>query len=164
MNAPNKLLFVLSAALMALPQAASAKPAALSTAWAGTWHLNTDKSKFSSPDFTAKSDTRTYKVAGRHLSMRSTTVTASGKTMTWSYSANMDGKLYRTSGNPNTDHVALTFVSPREFKSRTTLKGKTSARSTLAVSADGKILTINRSILTAKGGPTDDTMVFDRTK
>ena len=164
MNAPKKLALILSAVAMALPHAASAKSAALSKAWAGTWHLNTDKSKFSSPDFTPKSDTRTYTVAGRHLTMRSTTVTAAGKTMKWGYSANMDRKLYRTSGNPNTDHVALTFVSPREFKSRTTLKGKASATSTLTVSANGKVLTINRSILTAKGGPTDDTLVFDRTK
>ena len=164
MNAPKKLALVLSAIAMTLPQTASAQSAALSKAWTGTWHLNTEKSKFSSAEFTPKSDTRTYTVAGKRLTMRSTSITAAGKAMKWSYSANTDGKWYRTSGNPNTDHIALTFVSPREFKSRTTLKGKPSARSTATVSADGKVLTINRSILTAKGGPTDDTLVFDRTK
>jgi hypothetical protein len=162
MNAPKKLALILSAIAMALPQAASAK--SLSKAWNGTWHLNTEKSKFSSAEFTAKSDTRTYTVAGRRLAMHSTMISADGKTIKWSYSANTNGKWYRTFGNPNTDHVALTFVSPRELKSKTTLRGKPSARSTATVSADGKVLTINRSILTAKGGPTDDTMVFDRTK
>jgi hypothetical protein len=34
----------------------------------------------------------------------------------------------------------------------------------VTVSADGKVLTINRSILIAKGGPTADIMVFDRAK
>ena len=163
MNLLSKLALI-AALPMALPQAAGAKAPALSKAWSGTWHLDTEKSKFSSPEFTPKSDTRTYSVAGRHLTMRSTAVTAAGKTMKWSYSANTDGKLYRASGNPNSDHVALTFVSPREFKSRTTLKGKTMARSTLTVSPDGKLLTIRRSILRAKGGPTDDTLVFDRTR
>jgi hypothetical protein len=164
MNTPKKLALILSAIAMALPQTASAQPTALSKAWAGTWHLNAGKSKFSSAEFTSKSDTRTYTVAGKRLTMRSTAIDAAGKTMKWGYSANTEGKWYPTSGNPNTDHVALTFVSPREFKSKTKLKGKPSARSTVTLSADGKVLTINRSILIAKGGPTDDVLVFDRTK
>lgn len=164
MNAPKKLALILSAIAMGLPQAASAQSAELSKAWAGTWQLNTGKSKFSSAEFTPKGDTRTYTVAGKRLTMRSTGINAAGKTIKWSYSANTDGKWYPTSGNPNTDQIALTFVSPREFKSRTTLKGKPSARATATVSADGKVLTINRSILTAKGGPTNDVMVFNRTK
>jgi hypothetical protein len=162
MNAPKKLAFILSAIAMALPQTASAQ--SLSKAWTGMWHLNTEKSKFSSAEFTSKSDTRTYTVAGRRLTMQSTMINADGKKIKWNYSANTNGKWYRTFGNPNTDHVALTFVSPRELKSRTTLKGKPSAKSTVTVSADGKVLTINRSILNAKGGPTNDVMVFDRTK
>jgi hypothetical protein len=164
MNAPNKLALILSAVAMALPQTASAKSAVLSKSWAGTWHLNMEKSKFSSEDFTPKSDTRTYTVAGKRLTMRSTTLNATGKTMKWSYSASTDGKWYPTFGNPNTDHIALIFVSSREIKSKTTLKGKPSARSTATVSTDGQELTIARSILTAEGGPTNDTLVFDRTK
>ena len=164
MNAPYKLALILSAVAIALPQTASAKSSALSKSWAGTWHLNMEKSKFSSEDFTPKSETRTYTVASKRLTMRSTAVNAAGKTMKWSYSASTDGKLYPTSGNPNTDHIALTLVSPREFTSKTTLKGKATARSTPILSADGKVLTIKRSILTAKGGPTDDTLVFHRTK
>jgi len=164
MNTPKNLALILSAIAMALPQTAGAQSTALSKAWGGTWHLNTGKSKFSSAEFTSKSDTRTYTVAGKRLTMRSTAINATGKTMKWGYSANTDGKWYPTSGNPNTDHIALTFVSPREFKSRTTLKGKPSARATATVSADGKVLKINRSILFAKGGPTDDVLVFDRAK
>jgi hypothetical protein len=163
MNAPKKLALILSAVAIALPQTASAQ-SALSKSWAGTWHLNMEKSKFSSAEFTPKRDTRIYTVAGKRLTMRSTGINAAGKTMTWSYSANTDGKWYRTSGNPNTDHIALTWVSPREFTSKTRLKGKPSAKSTVTVSADGKVLTINRSILIAKGGPTNDTLVFERAK
>lgn len=164
MIAPNKLALILSAAaVVALPQIAYAKDA-LSKSWAGTWHLNTDKSKFSSADYTPKSDTRTYAVAGKHVTMHSTLVNAAGQTIKWSYSANTDGKSYPTSANPNTDHIALTWVNPHEFTSKSTLKGKPSAKSTAAVSADGKVLTIKRSILLAKGGPTDDTMVYDRAK
>lgn len=163
MTAARKLALIVSAITIALPQTASAQTT-LSKSWAGTWHLNSDKSQFSSPDYTPKSDTRTYTLSGKKLTMHSTMVNAAGKTVKWSYSANTDGKWYPTSGNPNTDHIALTFVSAREFTSKTKLKGKPSANSTVSLSADGKMLTIKRSILTAKGGPTDDTMVFDRAK
>jgi hypothetical protein len=162
MNTPQKIALMLAAAAIALPQPALGK--SLSKAWNGTWQLNTDKSKFSSADYTPKSDRRTYTVAGNRLTMRSIGTNAAGKTMKWSYSARTNGKSYPVSGNPNTDHIALTYVSPREFKSNAMLKGKASAKSTATVSADGKVLTIARSILTAKGGPTDDTMVFDRAK
>jgi hypothetical protein len=164
MKSPTKFALIVSAIAMALPQAASAQAAALSKAWSGTWHLDTEKSKFSSAEFTPKSDTRTYSVAGSRVTMHASGINASGKKLTWSYTANTDGKWYKTSGNPNTDHIALTFINPREFKSKSKLNGRPTARSTVTVSADGKVLTIHRSILTAKSGPTDDTMVFHRTK
>jgi len=162
MNAPHKLALMFAAAAIVLPQPAMGKP--LSKAWNGAWHLNTAQSHFSSPDATSKSDTRTYAVAGTHLTMRSTSTNAAGKTMKWSYSAKTDGKWYPASGNPGLDHMALTLVSPLQFKSTARLKGKVSARSTATLSADGKTLTISRSILTVKSGPTDDTLVFDRAK
>ena len=162
MNASQKILLTFAAAAIALPQPATAK--SFSRAWNGTWQLNMEKSKFSSADYTPKSDTRTYTVTGNRVTMRSSGTNAAGKAMKWSYSASANGRPYRVSGNPNADHISLTYVSPREFKSSTTLKGKASAKSTATLSADGKTVTIARSILTAKGGPTDDTVVFDRTK
>jgi len=162
MNIPQKFALMLAAAAIALPQTATAK--SFSKAWNGTWQLNTEKSKFSSADYTPKSDKRSYSVAGNRVTMRSSGINSAGKAMTWGYSARADGKSYTVSGNPNVDHMKLTFVSPREFKSSAMLKGKASARSTATLSADGKELTIHRSILTAKGGPTNDTLVFDRTK
>ena len=164
MNAHRKLGLLIAAVAITLPQTAGAKSGALSKSWNGTWQLDTGKSKFSSAEYTPKSDRRTYSVTGMRVTMRSTGVDASGKTMKWGYSATANGHWFQTSGNPNTDHIALTMVSPFEVKSETKLKGKPSAKSTATLSADGKVLTINRSILNAKGGPTDDTLVFDRAK
>ncbi|MFC7536198.1 hypothetical protein ACFQPG_02330 [Sphingomonas sp. GCM10030256] len=162
MNAPHKLALFLAAIAVAVPQPVSAK--APSKAWAGTWDLNSAKSKFSSPDSATKSETRTYTVSGNRLTMRSTMVDAAGKTIKWSYSAGLDGKWYRMIGNPNADQISLTSVGKREVKSQARLNGKASARATATLSADGKQITIRRSILTAKGGPTDDTLVYDRMK
>jgi hypothetical protein len=94
--------------------------------------------------------------------MRSTLINSAGKTIKWSYSATTNGKWFPVTGNPNADRVALTLVSDREIKSQTRLHGKASAKSTASISADGKQLTVNRSMLIAKGAPTDDTLVYDR--
>ena len=164
MNASTKLALILATAAFALPQTGMARSPALSKQWSGTWQLNTDKSKFSAPDTSTKSDTRTYTVVGNRVTMKSTMVNAAGKTIKWSYSAAVDGKSYRVTGNPNTDHIRLTRISDREIKSQSTLHGKPAVRATANLSTNGKVLTIHRSILTAKGGPSDDTAVYERTK
>jgi hypothetical protein len=164
MNAHTRFALTIASLAIAIPQTAAIAKAPDAKAWSGTWTLNSAKSKFSLPDSTTKSDTRTYTVRGSRFTMRSTAVNASGKTMNWGYSARADGRWYPTSGNPNTDHIALTLVGPREVKSQTRLHGKLSAKSTGTVSGDGKELTIHRQIMTVKGGPSDDTLVFDRTK
>ena len=164
MNAHTRFALMIAGLAMVVPQSAAFAKGPDAKAWSGTWHLNTAKSKFSSPDSTTKSDTRTYSVTGNRVTMRSTTVNAAGETLKWGYSARTDGKWYSTFGNPNTDHVALTLIGGREFKSATKLRGKPSAKSTATVSGDGKELTIHRSLLTIKGGPSDDMVVYDRTK
>ena len=164
MNARSRIALMIAGLAIAVPQGPALAKGLNAKLWTGTFQLNLDKSKFTSPDYTPKSDTRTYNAAGNRLTMRSKGVNGAGKAMNWGYSATLDGKLARVTGNPNADHVALTLVSDREFKSTSKLKGKTTAQSTVGVSEDGKAITIHRSLLNVKGGPTDDTLVFDRTK
>jgi hypothetical protein len=149
---------------VALTQAAAASPAPDPKLWAGTWHLNTAKSKFSLPGTAEKAETRNYTVTGDHVVMKTTMTPSTGKPMSWSYDAHWDGKAYPMVGNPGGDHIMLTPVSAREVNSKTMLKGKLSATATASVSPDGKELTIHRKILNVKGGPSDDTLVFDRTE
>jgi hypothetical protein len=164
MNARTKIALGVAGLALTIPQGAAVAKAPDAKAWTGSWHLNLDKSKFSSADVTPKKDDRTYSVSGNRITMHSNSVTGAGKAMKWSYSATTDGKWARVTGNPNADHIALTLVSGREIKSETRLKGKPSATADATVSDDGKQITVHRSILTAKGGPTDDTLVYDRTK
>lgn len=145
-------------------QSLSAAPAPNAKLWSGTWQLNMAKSKFSAADFSEKAETRNYTVSGNRISMKSTITPPSGKPIKWSYSAVWDAKPYPTTGNSNADHIMLMPVTDREVKSRTILKGKASATTTASVSADGKQMTMKRSILTAKGGPSNDVLVFDRAK
>lgn len=147
---------------LAIPQTAAVAKGFDAKLWNGKWQLNLTKSKFSSPDYSSKSDKRTYTVAGDRVTMRADTVNAKGKSIKWGYSAVANGKPYPSSGNPNIDHIALTSVGPGEFKSEGQLKGKTVSKSTASVA--GMELTIHRTIVGAKGGPTNDILVYERVK
>jgi hypothetical protein len=164
MKTLNILTLTATALALTTAQPATAATGPNAKLWSGTWKLNSAKSKFTAPDFSEKSETRTYVVSGKKVTMHSSFVGGTGKTVKWSYSASWDGKIYPTVGNPNVDHIVLMPVSDREVKARSILRGKPSAKSTVTVSADGQHLTMKRSILTAKSGPTDDTLVFDRVK
>jgi hypothetical protein len=93
--------------------------------------------------------------------MKSTSKNASGKEMTFSYSATLDGKTYPMTGNPNADSISLTGVSARELKATSRLHGKVTVQSTATVSADGKHLTLKRTYVAMKGNPTE-VLEFDR--
>lgn len=161
MNAPGKFALLVAAAVIALPQPAAAKSAP--AAWAGTWQLNTAKSKFASPSSSEKSETRTYTVTGDRLSMTSTFTNHAGKVIKWSYSAKTDGKWNAASGNPNFNRIALTMAGDRQINAMTT-DGKTTGHAIATVSADGKQLTVIRMGTKTKPGPDSDTLVFDRAK
>lgn len=158
MNARSKFALLASLAL-AIPQGANAaEPNA--KLWNGTWHLNTAKSKFAS-SAKEQSETRTYDISGKKVTMKSSSKDPSGKSLNFHYSAGYDGKWYPMVGNPNADRISLKVVSDREVKSSSQLHGKASVESTASVSADGKHLTLKRHMLRLKGAPTD-VLEFDR--
>jgi len=159
MNAPSKFALIFASLALAVPQGASAaEPNA--KLWNGTWHLDAAKSKFAS---SAKeiSETRTYDISGKKVTMKSSSKNAAGKELNFSYTAGYDGKWYPMVGNPNADRIMLRVVSDREFRASSRLKGKPSVHSTATVSADGKHLTLKRKMLRMKGAPTD-VLEFER--
>ena len=158
MNASSKLALIAGLALL-IPQAANAAgPNA--KLWNGTWHLDAAKSKFASSAKEA-SETRTYDISGKKVTMKSSSKNAAGKELNFSYTAGYDGKWYPMVGNPNADRIMLRVVSDREFRASSRLRGKPSVHSTATVSADGKHLTLTRKMLRMKGAPTD-VLEFER--
>lgn len=153
MNAPSKFALIFAGLALAIPQGASAaEPNA--KLWNGTWHLDAAKSKFASSAKEA-SETRTYDISGKKVTMKSSSKDAAGKELNFSYTAGYNGKWYPMVGNPNADRIMLRVVSDREFRASSRLKGKPSVHSTATVSADGKHLTLTRKMLRLKGAPTD---------
>jgi hypothetical protein len=155
----SKRALILATLAIVIPQSASA---AVPNAklWNGSWHLNASKSKFSSST-KEQSETRTYRIAGGKVTVKSSSKDPAGKTLNFSYSAGLDGKSYPMTGNPNADSISINAVSAREIKARSRLHGKLTVQSTATVSPDGKHLTIGRKMLRIKGAPTD-VLEFDR--
>ena len=159
MNGLSKFALVAASLAFATSQSATAaEPSA--KLWNGTWHLNAAKSKFASSQ-KEQSETRTYNISGKKVSMKSSSKDPAGKALNFSYSAGYDGKWYPMTGNPNADRISLKVVSGREFKASSQLHGKPSVESTATVSADGKHLTLRRKMVRLKGAPTD-ILEFDR--
>ena len=153
MNAPSKFALILASLALAIPQGASAADPNPKL-WNGTWHLNAAKSKFQSSAKVA-SETRTYDIAGKKVTMKTSSKNPAGKEMNFSYTAGYDGKWYPMVGNPNADRIMLRVVSDRQFRASSRLKGKPSVHSKATVSSDGKHLTLKRKMLRMKGAPTD---------
>jgi opacity protein-like surface antigen len=158
MNARFNLALLASLAI-AIPQVANAAgPNA--KLWNGTWHLNAAKSKFTS-SAKEQSETRTYDISGKKVTMKSSSKDPAGKELNFHYSAGYDGKWYPMVGNPNADRISLKVVSERELRASSQLHGKASVESDATVSSDGKHLTLKRHMLRMKGAPTD-VLEFDR--
>jgi hypothetical protein len=153
----TKRALILATVALSTPALSAGPDAKL---WSGTWHLNAAASKWSAAG-KEQSETRTYDYSGGKLTMKSTSKNASGKEMTFSYSATLDGKTYPMTGNPNADSISLTGVSARELKATSRLHGKVTVQSTATVSADGKHLTLKRTYVAMKGNPTE-VLQFDR--
>ena len=153
MNAPSKFALIFASLALAIPQGASAADPNAKL-WNGTWHLNAAKSKFGSSAKEA-SETRTYDISGKKVTMKSSSKNLAGKELNFSYTAGYDGKWYPMVGNPNADRIMLKAVSDREVRASSRLKGKPSVHSTAIVSSDGKHLTLSRKMLRMRVSPAD---------
>jgi hypothetical protein len=128
----------------------------------GTWKLNVAKSKYS-PGPAPKEMTATIESAGagRHVEVNG--VTGDGTPMKWGYSGNYDGKDIRVTGtNPDADVVMLKRLSATTVRSTYKKDGKRTLVNGVAVSADGKTLTVAQSGVNGKGQTVKNTLVFDR--
>ena len=157
----NKHIVGCVAAMVLLaPVGASAKDQAPSADWSGTWKLNVAKSKLGANPG-KWSETRTYAVDGKKITLDGKGMTSAGKATHISYAGSVDGKAYPMMGSPVGDRIVLTLVTSRQIKAKVTFHGKPSGSAVSDLSADGKRLTLRRYALTGSA-PRNVTMVFDK--
>jgi hypothetical protein len=133
------------------------------TGMAGTWTLNSAKSKFS-PGPAPKSMTITYAPSGNMMKITVDAVTADGAKQHWEMSGAYDGKDYPVTGNPDADMISLKLVDEKTGESTFKKGDKVMATNTRTLSADGKVLTIASEGVTGKGEPRNDVQVFEKAK
>ena len=128
---------------------------------AGTWKLNLEKSKYSEGQ-APKSMTLVYEPAGEGVKVTVDQMPADGPAIHYAYSANYDRKDVPVVGNPNADMAARTRVNATTTTLVNKKGGKVMSTATLAVSADGKTLTITTTGKNAKGQNVDSVAVYEK--
>jgi hypothetical protein len=124
----------------------------------GTWILNVEKSKFDTGQ-ALKSQTRTYEpfAGGQKGSIES--VDANGNRAVYGYAARFDGKDYPMTGSGapgGTDAVALKRIDANTIEATLKKAGQIVGTARIAVSRDGKVLTITRK------GAAGGVLIFDK--
>ena len=137
------------------------KAAAAADPWAGTWKLDTSKSKFHSPG--PKEETLTVDAANADAvkySMKGTA--ADGSPYTEAYDGKPDGKEYPLTRNGQ-EMAKISYHRNSDHNS--TGKGSVADGSTMTedvtLSKDGKTITVKQHY-SSKAGSYDDVIVFTR--
>jgi len=132
--------------------------------FAGTWKLNTAKSKFE-PGPGPKSMTRTIAAQGAGASYSFEAVGADGASISYSFSTNYDGKdsaITGTGAPGGADTIALKRVSPRKVEGTLKKAGKEIGKVVAEVSNDGKVTTVKSKGKTASGKDFGTDTVYDK--
>ena len=132
--------------------------------FAGTWKLNTAKSKFV-PGPGPKSMTRTIGAQGAGASYSFEAVGADGASIAYSFSTNYDGKDSAISGTGapgGADTIALKRVGPRKVEGTLKRGGKESGKVVAEVSSDGKTSTVTSKGKTADGKEYSSNSVYEK--
>jgi hypothetical protein len=145
-----------------LATGASAAPAATHPA-IGTWHLNLAESTDESTDAPPKSETFIFTDSANGVSLTTRIVGADGKSITSKGSpVKWDGVAHPETRDSDHDSITVKPVGAQTIEWAFTKKGTLVRSGTLAVSRDGKTMTISGASVAANGGKTYFNDIFDR--
>lgn len=129
----------------------------------GTWHLNLAKSTDESPDPPAKSETFIFADSPNGISLSTRIVGSDGKlTVNKGEPIKWDGMAHPETRSPDHDSITVKPVGAQTIEWAMTKKGVLVRSGTLAVSRDGKMMTVSGISVAANGGKTYFNDVFDR--
>jgi len=160
-------LFQTGSAVLAV---ASLLLAAQTNSMVGTWKLNVADSKFSSAA-PPKSATRTVEAQTDGLSVSYEFVASEGSITKYSYTANFDAKDYPISGSGTNwredmvggaESIALRRAGSNAYAGALKKSGNVVMTTKTVLSKDGKVTTITRNGVDAKGQPTKEVSIWDK--
>ena len=127
----------------------------------GTWKLDPSKSSFK-PGPGPKSSTVVVEPAGKGITVAVDAVNAEGSPMKWGFTTMRDGKEVPVTGNPMYDTATSTQASPTSGETVYKKAGKVVVTSKLALSADGKTMTLTSTGTDAKGQAIHNVSVYTK--
>ena len=155
----QKSLFVRSllvgAATLALGTAALA-----GENWVGTWKLDPAKSKLGTN--AVRAQTLTFEATPAGIKLTSDGTDAQGKPMHGGYTSKFDGKDVPWAGNPMADTACAKRVDDNTYENVWKMAGKATVSATVAVSKDGKTLTVTQTGKDPSGAAVNSVAVYDR--
>lgn len=129
----------------------------------GTWKLNVAKSKFV-PGPAPKNLTRTVEAQGDGVKYTFDGVAADGKSISYGFSVQFDGKDNAISGSTpsGADTISAKRVDSNHYVATQKKGGKVLVTSKVSVSKDGKVTTVDAMGTNADGAKTHDVQVYDK--
>jgi hypothetical protein len=142
--------------------AASAASAQTTEPVMGTWKLDVAKSTYK-PGPAPKSSTLTIEPAGKGLKVAVDAVNADGSPLKWGFTTMRDGKEEApVTGNPMFDVVTSTRASATAGTNVYKKAGKVVMTTKLAISADGKTMTLTSTGTDSKGQAVHNVAIYTK--
>ena len=128
----------------------------------GTWKLDVAKSTYK-PGPPPKSSTLTIEPAGKGLKVAIDAVNADGTPLKWGFTTMRDGKEEApVTGNPMFDVVTSTRTSENAGTNVYKKGGKVVMTTKLAISSDGKVMTLTTTGTDPKGQATNNVSIYTK--
>jgi hypothetical protein len=128
--------------------------------WVGTWKLNAAKSKLGA--VAVRAQTLMFEATPAGIKLTSDGTDAQGKPMHGGYTSKFDGKDVPWAGNPMADTACAKKVDDSAYENVWKKGGKAVVTAKVAVSKDGKTLTITQTGTDPQGVAINAVQVYDR--
>jgi hypothetical protein len=125
----------------------------------GTWRIDLAKSTYK-PGPPPKSATVVIEPAGKGIKVSVDAVNADGTPAKWSFTTQRDGKDVPVTGHPAYDAAATTQASPTAGTTDYKKGGKVVATTKMAVSGDGRTMTLTSTGTDPKGQAVNNVIFF----
>jgi hypothetical protein len=129
--------------------------------WVGIWKLDVAKSKFS-PGPAPKAQMLKFLQTKDGIQLLSDGINADGTTTHGNYVSQFDGKDVPWTGNPEADTACPKKIDDNNYENTWKKGGKPTMMAKVAVSADGKTLTVTQTGTNAKGQAVSNTAVYTK--
>jgi hypothetical protein len=128
--------------------------------WVGSWKLNAAKSQGGSGAI--KIDTLKFEATADGIKLTSEGTDPQGKKVQAGYTSKFDGKEVKWTGNPMADTAAPKKIDDNSYENTWKLGGKGTVTAKVAVSKDGKTLTVTQDGTGPNGEKVHSVSVYDR--